>query len=1384
MTLTIGKKISLAFAAILTLIITMGITVYYLNANIHMATKNIRDDDVPGVILFLNILDTISDMQSNVVEYSTGEVDEVDDFYGNYQRFKDHLIKLKPLEINTQTDIEKMNNIEKVIDGYVAQISEQVFNKYNPLDEIWAKQVVDELEHQQGAELEQLLDSLKEQEFKEALNTTNLQEAIQDDLPGVRYYLELVDEAGDMLASLSDYVAGESDEEQEFRGNAEDFMRFFKLLEKIEKKPSEIQDLITINRLYNEIVRTADAVFRRYNPTHRINALKVIDQLEHETIAQLEKILEHSSQEEQQDAEVALAQLTDTLTTVNTIIISLTLISLLIGILISYWITRSILRAVGGEPDVIEALANEVAKGNINLDIGDNKSQQTGIYAALHTMIEALKIKVAMTQKIAQGELSTDINLASNKDSLGIALKQMVHNYREMIAQANAFATGDYSCQIEPRSNNDEFGTALSHMMKQVTDRNELVETQNWLKTQVVRIGELNQGIDDLHKMVQQLISELATTLQVGHALFYLLEEENNNDQAYYKLLGSYGYSERKNLSNRFALGEGLIGQCALEKSKILLTNVPDDYIQISSGLGESKPFNILLMPVLFEKNCIAVIELASFHRFTENQIELLNQALANLGVTMNSLIGRKRIVELLQQSQSQTEELQSQSEELRATNEELEHKADKLNQQSNALKVANTDLENKTQALETKQREIEEKAQELSIASKYKSEFLANMSHELRTPLNSLLLLAKGLMNNKEGNLNEVQIEDAKVIFDGGNSLLTLINDIMDLSKVEAGKLTIHNEPVSLDVLTRNLSQMFTPLARDRGLDFNIEIADTLNKEFNSDGLRVEQILRNLLSNAVKFTQQGSVTLNIQSVPSGMEFSHSSLTPETAIAFSVIDTGIGIPEDKQIAIFEAFQQEDGTTSRKYGGTGLGLTIARELSRLLGGEIHLSSTQGEGSNFTLYLEGKTQGAQISSEENQISPPTKPLPATKAEQILQDDRHHIGPNDQTILIVEDDIHFLKIVQKLALQQGFKCLLAEKGSDALQLAQHYQPTAIILDIGLPDIDGYQIVNQLKSNQQTRNIPIQIISGHTQDETRIDTLGIIGFQCKPVSETELNAVFKKISALSRPSLHHILLVEDDAHNQKATAQLLASDNIKIHSVATGGEAYQQVRDKQYDVIILDLGLPDMSGFELLKSLDECELNHIPPVIIYTGREINAEEQKVLDQYSSSIVIKGAASAERLTDDVSLFLHHNINATVQEVDSLHDEVALFKDRKVMLVDDDMRNCYALSKMLMEIGMNVELAENGKEAIALLNQEDDFEIILMDTMMPVMDGNEATSLIREMPNYKSIPIIALTAKTMPDDKESCLAAGASEYITKPVDFDNLISIMRIWLFN
>ena len=946
---------------------------------------------------------------------------------------------------------------------------------------------------------------------------------------------------------------------------------------------------------------------------------------------------------------------------------------------------------------------------------------------------------------------------------------------------------------------------------------NEVLRKQNELKEQVSCINDLTQGASELAAMSDDIISALAGMMKAGHGVIYTYDDTEDG----LTLSGSYAFKKRKAILPFITMGEGLVGQCAKELKTILLTQVPSDYIQINSALGQSTPLNVLVVPVLFEDKLVGVIELASFRNFKDEQVEVIELICCNLGIVINNLSNQQRTQALLLETQKQSEELQSQQEELRSSNESLLEQTqrlkaseEELKEQSEELQVSNEELEEKQVFLKRQKDEIEAaktdltvKAEELALASKYKSEFLANMSHELRTPLNSLLLLAKGLADNKSQHLDDVEVEDAKIIFDGGNNLLCLINDIMDLSKVEAGKLSIHIEAVNISGLCRNLKQVFNPIAKSRELTFNIEIDKRLPATVTSDGQRIEQILRNLLSNALKFTETGCVTLAIGYAAADVRFSHSSLDAKSALSFAVIDTGIGIPANKIQAIFEAFQQQDGSTSRKYGGTGLGLTIARELTRLLGGEIQLKSVPNQGSTFTLFLpneydsngvEAKEGGSAIVSDIkfSTFSPGMESsldIPRSQSSimqpypEYIPDDRAHLVKEDPILLVIDDDPNFAKVLRDHAREQGYQCLVAGDGRMGIFLAQEYQPNGIILDIMLPDIDGHQVLEQLKYNLKTRHIPVEIISAHSEDKNAALAQGAIGLQTKPVTQETLIKVFDDLKAFSSSELRRVLVIEDDVGNQTSIVRLLESCDIDIKCVATGTDGIKEVLSGQYDCVILDLGLPDISGFEVLKCIESSELALVPPVIIYTGKELTDAEQGALNQFSSTIVVKGVGSGERLLDDVSLFLHdiesRFCSDSQKVINMLHDEDAMLKGRRVLLVDDDMRNTYALSKKLIEVGFDLDMAHNGKEAVEQLEQDKSFDLILMDTMMPEMDGYEATRLIRAMTHYKQIPIIALTAKTMPEDRERSFQAGASEYLTKPIDFEKLLSIMRIWLF-
>ncbi len=981
-----------------------------------------------------------------------------------------------------------------------------------------------------------------------------------------------------------------------------------------------------------------------------------------------------------------------------------------------------------------------------------------------------------------------------------------LQNIAEEISQGNFQAKA-----VKTRSDEiGDLGSSINKMNLQLQELFSKNEKQAWYSDGLSKIDEIVRGETEIRKVANNLCLFFSKYLNCLIITFYVLEDNK------LELTGSYAFNKRKSLRDSIDIGEGFVGQAALEKQVISIVDIPDDYTRINSSIGDIKPGNLVVVPFVFNEQVQGVMEIGVFEEMPDEKLEFLKRTMVPIGITINAINEQKRIMTLLEQTQIQSAELQNQQVKLKVSNENLEEQTqllkeseEELKQQSEELQVSNEELEEKQEQL-TKQRDavmaarrdVEIKAQELAKASKYKSEFLANMSHELRTPLNSLLLLSKGLADNKKGNLNDTEVEDAKIINEGSNELLELINDIMDLSKVEAGMLSVNVEDIKLDTITRNLQKIFNPIANDKGLDFMIKMGENIPEMIRSDSMRIQQILKNFLSNAMKFTENGSVTLKITQPESDVRFKHSNLSMDTTIAFSVIDTGIGIPDDKQLAIFESFQQQDGSTSRKYGGTGLGLTISRELAHLLGGEIQLLSRQSEGSTFTLYLpkeleqksvdQVRTESHSLSPvKENTIKKPNKPLEASPSTQtstqFIPDDRKDILKGDVSILIIDDDKNIAKILRDIARNGGHKCLVAGDGRSGILLAKEYYPSGILLDVGLPDIDGLQVLEQLKYSLETRHIPVQVISGYDNEQGEFMAKGAMGYLQKPVSEEQLHTVLEEIEEITKTNIKNILVIEDDEGSRRGITGLLENSSINIKCTDTGSEGCNEIHSNKYDCVILDLNLPDMTGFDVLENIYKDGSTEIPPVIIYTGQEITDKEQTELDKYSSSTIIKSSGSPERLLDDVSLFLH-NIeskyeNETKETIRMLHNEDAMLKDRKILLVDDDMRNTYALSKELIDIGINVEMAKNGQEAVELMEKDHSYEMVLMDIMMPVMDGYEATGRIRKMREYKDIPIIALTAKAMSDDRNKCLEAGASEYLMKPIDLEKLLSLMRIWLF-
>ncbi|TBH00115.1 response regulator, partial [Rhizobium leguminosarum] len=836
----------------------------------------------------------------------------------------------------------------------------------------------------------------------------------------------------------------------------------------------------------------------------------------------------------------------------------------------------------------------------------------------------------------------------------------------------------------------------------------------------------------------------------------------------------------------RLEFGQGLVGQCASDARRILVTDLPDNVVPISSGVFMTLPRSAIVLPVHFEGQVKAVIELASAGEFTELQLSFLDQLTTSIGIVLNSIEATMQTEGLLKQSQQLAAELQTQQRELQQTNEQLGQKAQQLEER-------NVEVEAKNQEIEQARRALEEKATELALTSKYKSEFLANMSHELRTPLNSILILGQQLGENPDGNLSGKQVEFAKTIHGAGTDLLNLISDILDLSKIESGTVSVDAEEISVSNLLEVMARPFRHEAENRNLSFAVEVGADITKSIITDSKRLQQILKNLLSNAFKFTAQGGVTLRVASATSGWSSDHPSLKhAPSVIAFEVVDTGIGIPPEKQRIIFEAFQQADASTSRKYGGTGLGLAISRELANLLGGEIQLRSTPGVGSTFVLYLPLTYVGAGAVAPKS--VPPANVVEfaeaaahrrAEKPTEHVEDDRHQIAAGDSVLLVVEDDAHYARVLVDLARDNGFKVLVAMRGSDALALAQDYRPAAISLDIFLPDMLGWTVLSQLKQNPQTRHIPVQIIS-LDEDRQHGLTRGAFAFMSKPTTPEGLGKALSRLKAYAQPRRKHLLLVEDNEAERLSVTALLGHDDIDITSVGSGSEALAALRQNSADCVVLDLSLPDMSGFDVLEQMrDDAEIGEVP-VVVFTGRELSAEEDAALHSMARSVVVKGVESPERLLDETALFLHRVVadlpaakQATLQELHSSDEDLV---GETVLLVDDDARNIFALSSVLERRGMKVLTATTGSEAIDVINNEPSVAIVLMDIMMPGMDGYETMQVIRSEPRFRRLPIVALTAKAMKGDREKCLEAGASDYLAKPVNTEQLLSALRMWL--
>jgi signal transduction histidine kinase/DNA-binding response OmpR family regulator/HAMP domain-containing protein len=1008
-------------------------------------------------------------------------------------------------------------------------------------------------------------------------------------------------------------------------------------------------------------------------------------------------------------------------------------------------------------------------------------------------------------------------------DNVNAMAANLTNQVRAIAEVATAVTTGDLtrSIMVEAQGEVAALKDNINEMIRNLRETTSKNTEQDWLKTNLAKFTRMLQGHRDLVTVSRLVLSELAPLVNAQQGVVYM--RTLDGEEARLELLASYAHKPARGLPRTIRIGEGLLGQCAQEKKRLLLTDVPPDFVRVSSVLGSIRPACVAILPVLFEGQVKAVIELAAVRNFNDAHLTFLEQLCEIFGIVFNTIEATMRTEDLLKQSQSLTSELQNQQRELTMTNDRLEHQALNLQQsqallkqQQEELKATNEQLEEKARLLseqmtqvEYKNREVEqakaaleEKAEQLALSSRYKSEFLANMSHELRTPLNSLLILAKLLEDNAANNLTPKQIEYAQTIHAAGADLLLIINDILDLAKIESGTVTLSIAPERFSEIADYVERSFRQIANDKKLNFDVAIDSDLATTIETDAKRLQQILKNLLSNAFKFTENGSVLLRIEPANSGWTPTNSHLAEAGQVAaFSVIDTGIGIPAAKQAIIFEAFQQADGTTSRQYGGTGLGLSISRELARLLGGEIQVSSAPGKGSTFTLYLPMAHQPLSAKERAAAAVSPVPHLNPSYAEEVggiiekeearpgarpeVHDDRENIHPGDRVVLIVEDDLRFASTLLDLVRESGFKGVVAPTGRTALTLVKELLPDAITLDLRLPDMDGWAVLDLIKHDPEVRHIPVNVISCADHIH-RCFHMGALGIVQKPAAKAALEEALARTRAFIERDVKTVLVANGDAQNRSGIVEALQSDGIEVAAMDSGREALEKLKQKRYDCVVVGPELNDMNAVDLLKKFARTERSAEVPVVMHGAERFDRSGQESLRELAEVIILKNVASTEAVLEETTLFLHQAVKALPEKNRRLladrQKAPRELAGRKVLIVDDDIRNIYALTGALEQHGMSVINAENGKDGIEMLKKHPDTDVVLMDIMMPELDGYDTMRVIRGLDQFRGLPIIAITAKAMKDDRKKCIEAGASDYIAKPVNLEQLLSLFRVWL--
>lgn len=1027
-------------------------------------------------------------------------------------------------------------------------------------------------------------------------------------------------------------------------------------------------------------------------------------------------------------------------------------------------------------------------------------------YMSNNIIVPTMKLKNYILM-MGKGEIP-QMDMLARKNAIGQmveAVQALTFSLRRTAHFAHNIGDGNFNVEFQPMSDRDELGNALVQMGASLRQADEDNKRRNWTTTGIDKInGVLRENNDDIEKLTDEIICTLVSYLNAFHGGIYLLESNEFENTSWIELHGSYALDERAKARRRIELGEGLIGQSVKNGTPIILSNAPSSYASINSGLGESPATQLIIIPLKYHGVVYGAVELASFTPFSNFETEFVMSIGETIASTVASVKANTLTKRLLEETKKQAERLFSQEEELRQTNEELSNQSKLLQASEEELKQSNIELKENARVLEHQNEVLEQarealslKAKELEMNSKFKSEFLANMSHELRTPLNSVLILAKLLTENKNNNLTEKQIEYARVIHKSGSDLLVLINDILDLSKIEAGKVEMVLENTGIGLVKDDIRALFSELAIDKKIQFDVECHSDVPEVIFTDRIRLEQVIKNMLSNAFKFTPQGgTVTFRIRQPERGVKFTNPNLlSSKQVLEFSVTDTGIGIPAEKQQLIFEAFQQADGSTNRKFGGTGLGLSISKMLVGMLGGEMKLVSEQGKGSTFYVYIpvEHKSNQKEEStgiSVPSTVESPVKEMnhPLFSEENKVADDRETIRPNDRVLLIVEDDIQFAKILLDMAHEKNYKAVVATQGDTGLRYAEELMPDAIIMDMQLPVMDGWSVLKQIKQNSKLASIPVHIMSAMDRHKLGLE-MGAMAYLRKPLDKKDLDDAFGQIDKAVDNEIRKVLIVEDTSIHQDIVSNLLLSKNshTKISSASNSAEAKHILGEEKFDCIILDLdlGKGQEEGMQLLEDIKAWPEHSGTPVIVFTGTEVNEEQEIKLKQFSEAIVLKNGQSLDRLVEETEMFLHRVNPLPPHEASPILPRMMenLLENRNVLLVDDDMRNIYALSNVLEAHGMRIITAINGKDALDKLTQHPELEIVLMDIMMPEMDGYQAMQEIRGRKQNSQIPIIALTAKAMVGDREKCIQCGASDYISKPVNTEQLLSLMRVWLY-